>query len=208
MIRLIDIPQVLLQILRPNYAVTGNEGYSGLQYLDVGNNTMFITADSTSTVPEYLLVQGLGSNRSVNKLYAFLLACVWVLKGDMDSWDTLKRREFAVASCQGGRAQVLAILQLYYPNAQARWAVTNNEYYLYRESDTTAPDVFWYQESDTDADPVYLYRPTTASASGIIEVDVDWATDADNESELSNFIADAQAMQPYGTQILVRTYSA
>lgn len=85
MLRAIDIPKLAYQLLRPNYALT-----NGLR-----------------TEKGYCSPQ-------LNTLYRFILSLIYPLLPTLESWDRSRRKSYAIAACQYGLAQVLAILNKYY----------------------------------------------------------------------------------------------
>ena len=82
MLRIVDIPKLVWQVLRPNYAVT--EGV--------------VKPDSTYTLP------------TMTRLYKFILACLFILVPVWDIFDAARRKMYAVAASGYGAAQVMAYL--------------------------------------------------------------------------------------------------
>lgn len=116
MLRAIDIPKLAYQLLRPNYALT-----NGLR-----------------TEKGYCSPQ-------LNTLYRFILSLIYPLLPTLESWDRSRRKSYAIAACQYGQAQVLAILNKYY-----------GQYGQISIQVNSADMVYFYTAGEEGAVPVYI----------------------------------------------------
>lgn len=168
MLRIIDIPHIILQLIRGNYALTS-------PYID--ENNVFH--------PSVL-----------NKFYAFILAVVWSISAPLTSWDYSRRKYFAIASCDYGSAQCLAILNKWH----GTWGnitysgVPTSVAFLYHKSET--PIVYAYHTTDTvDAlAQLYLWRSGATAAGGIITIPQGLSLSTD----YNDFVADLNTLTLFG----------
>ena len=131
MLRKIDIPKLVLQLLRPNYSITN--GYT----------------DAAGTYHAPVL----------NKLYRFILCLLYPLKPHLDEWDSMRQKAYAIASCQYGRKQVLAILNKYYSSYGpiSLGSINTSSVYLYNTTDNI-PVLFYCWKSNTANTYIYTQQ--------------------------------------------------
>ena len=172
MIRSIDIKQLIFQVLRPNYALT-----NGLR-----------------TEKGYCSPQ-------LNTLYRFILSLIYPLLPTLESWDRSRRKSYAIAACQYGLAQVLAILNKYYGQyGQISIQVSANANYFYTAGEEGAVPVYMYSSGGANT-PTYFY--TEGSLFGNSTTVVIHKELADS-NDYDDFIADLNAMLLYGIKVKLK----
>lgn len=82
----------------------------------------------------------------LNTLYRFVLSLLFPLSPALESWDRSRRKSYAIAACQYGQAQVLAILNKYY-----------GQYGQISIQVNSADMVYFYTAGEEGAVPVYIY---------------------------------------------------
>lgn len=127
-LRNIDIAKLTLQILRPNYAITN--GYT----------------DET----------GAYHAPRLNKIYRFILCLIYPLKSHIDTWDYARGKAYAIAVCQYGRKQVIAILNRYYSDYGpiSLMTIDTASLYLYHPADTIPLKYYCWKSKTSDS---YIY---------------------------------------------------
>lgn len=174
MLRAIDIPKLAYQLLRPNYALT-----NGLR-----------------TEKGYCSPQ-------LNTLYRFILSLIYPLLPTLESWDRSRRKSYAIAACQYGLAQVLAILNKYYGQYGRISIQVNsaNMIYFYTAGEEEAVPVYMYSSGGANT-PTYFY--TEGSLFGNSTTVVIHKELADS-NDYDDFIADLNAMLLYGIEVKLKT---
>lgn len=170
MLRAIDIPKLAYQLLRPNYALT-----NGLR-----------------TEKGYCSPQ-------LNTLYRFILSLIYPLLPTLESWDRSRRKSYAIAACQYGLAQVLAILNKYYGqygqiSIQANSANAN---YFYTAGEEEAVPVYMYSSGGANT-PTYFYTEGSLFGNSTTVVIPKELADS---NDYDDFIADLNAMLLYGIKV-------
>lgn len=168
MLRAIDIPKLAYQLLRPNYALT-----NGLR-----------------TEKGYCSPQ-------LNTLYRFILSLIYPLLPTLESWDRSRRKSYAIAACQYGLAQVLAILNKYYGQYGQISIQVNSTNYFYTAGEEGAVPVYMYSSGGANT-PTYFY--TEGSLFGDSTTVVIPKELADS-NDYDDFIADLNAMLLYGIKV-------
>lgn len=172
MIRSIDIKQLIFQVLRPNYALT-----NGLR-----------------TEKGYCSPQ-------LNTLYRFILSLIYPLLPTLESWDRSRRKSYAIAACQYGLAQVLAILNKYYgQHGRISIQVNSAANYFYTAGEEGAVPVYMYSSGGANT-PTYFY--TEGSLFGNTTTVVIPKELADS-NDYDDFIADLNAMLLYGIKVKLK----
>lgn len=170
MLRAIDIKRLVLELLRPNYAISNG-----------------VTVNGEYNPPK------------LNTIYKFIFSLVYPLYSSLEQWDKERRRSYAIAACQYGRMQVLAILNYYYGQFGPITSNSDNDdvLYLYAEDDPEATDTYLYAEGGT---PVYLYKEGSFLGTTIIYIPAALAT----SDSYSDFVADLNSMILYGIQVTIK----
>lgn len=169
MLRAIDIPKLAYQLLRPNYALT-----NGLR-----------------TEKGYCSPQ-------LNTLYRFILSLIYPLLPTLESWDRSRRKSYAIAACQYGLAQVLAILNKYYGQyGQISIQVNSaNANYFYTAGEEAVP-VYMYSSGGANT-PTYFYTEGSLFGNSTTVVIPKELADS---NDYDDFIADLNAMLLYGIKV-------
>lgn len=169
MLRAIDIPKLAYQLLRPNYALT-----NGLR-----------------TEKGYCSPQ-------LNTLYRFILSLIYPLLPTLESWDRSRRKSYAIAACQYGLAQVLAILNKYYGQyGQISIQVNANANYFYTAGEEGAVPVYMYSSGGANT-PTYFYTEGSLFGNSTTVVIPKELADS---NDYDDFIADLNAMLLYGIKV-------
>lgn len=170
MLRAIDIPKLAYQLLRPNYALT-----NGLR-----------------TEKGYCSPQ-------LNTLYLFILSLIYPLLPTLESWDRSRRKSYAIAACQYGLAQVLAILNKYYGQyGQISIRVNSaNGNYFYTAGEEEAVPVYMYSSGGANT-PTYFYTEGSLFGNSTTVVIPKELADS---NDYDDFIADLNAMLLYGIKV-------
>lgn len=169
MLRVIDIPKLAYQLLRPNYALT-----NGLR-----------------TEKGYCSPQ-------LNTLYRFILSLIYPLLPTLESWDRSRRKSYAIAACQYGLAQVLAILNKYYGQyGQISIQVNANANYFYTAGEEGAVPVYMYSSGGANT-PTYFYTEGSLFGNSTTVVIPKELADS---NDYDDFIADLNAMLLYGIKV-------
>lgn len=169
MLRAIDIPKLAYQLLRPNYALT-----NGLR-----------------TEKGYCSPQ-------LNTLYRFILSLIYPLLPTLESWDRSRRKSYAIAACQYGLAQVLAILNKYYGQyGQISIRVNSAANYFYTAGEEEAVPVYMYSSGGANT-PTYFYTEGSLFGNSTTVVIPKELADS---NDYDDFIADLNAMLLYGIKV-------
>lgn len=173
MIRSIDIKQLIFQVLRPNYALT-----NGLR-----------------TEKGYCSPQ-------LNTLYRFILSLIYPLLPTLESWDRSRRKSYAIAACQYGLAQVLAILNKYYGQyGQISIQVNSADMaYFYTAGEEGAVPVYMYSSGGANT-PTYFYTEGSLFGNSTTVVIPKELADS---NDYDDFIADLNAMLLYGIKVKLK----
>lgn len=170
MLRAIDIPKLAYQLLRPNYALT-----NGLR-----------------TEKGYCSPQ-------LNTLYRFILSLIYPLLPTLESWNRSRRKSYAIAACQYGLAQVLAILNKYYGQYGqiSIWVNSANANYFYTAGEEEAVPVYMYSSGGANT-PTYFYTEGSLFGNSTTVVIPKELADS---NDYDDFIADLNAMLLYGIKV-------
>lgn len=169
MLRAIDIPKLAYQLLRPNYALT-----NGLR-----------------TEKGYCSPQ-------LNTLYRFILSLIYPLLPTLESWDRSRRKLYAIAACQYGLAQVLAILNKYYGQyGQISIQVNSADMVFYTAGEEGAVPVYMYSSGGANT-PTYFYTEGSLFGNSTTVVIPKELADS---NDYDDFIADLNAMLLYGIKV-------
>lgn len=170
MLRAIDIPKLAYQLLRPNYALT-----NGLR-----------------TEKGYCSPQ-------LNTLYRFILSLIYPLLPTLESWDRSRRKSYAIAACQYGQAQVLAILNKYYGQISIQVNSANANYF-YTAGEEEAVPVYMYSSGGANT-PTYFYTEGSLFGNSTTVVIPKELADS---NDYDDFIADLNAMLLYGIKVKLK----
>lgn len=171
MLRAIDIPKLAYQLLRPNYALT-----NGLR-----------------TEKGYCSPQ-------LNTLYRFILSLIYPLLPTLESWDRSRRKSYAIAACQYGLAQVLAILNKYYGQHGRISIQSANANYFYTAGEEGAVPVYMYSSGGANT-PTYFYTEGSLFGNSTTVVIPKELADS---NDYDDFIADLNAMLLYGIKVKLK----
>lgn len=173
MLRAIDIKKLVFQVLRPNYALT-----NGLR-----------------TEKGYCSPQ-------LNTLYRFVLSLLFSLSPALESWDRSRRKSYAIAACQYGQAQVLAILNKYYGQyGQISIQVNSaNMVYFYAAGEEGAVPIYMYSSEGANT-PTYFYTEGSLSGNSTTVIIPKELADS---NDYDDFIADLNAMLLYGIEVKLK----
>lgn len=170
MLRAIDIKRLVLQLLRPNYAISNG-----------------------------VMVDGVYNPPKLNTIYKFIFSLVYPLSPYIEQWDKVRRKSYAIAACQYGRKQVMAILNYYY--GQYGTISSNSDIdelaYLYAEGDPDGTTTYLYPDG---SNPVYLYKEGSFLGTTIIYIPAALAA----SDSYSDFVADLNSMILYGIQVTIK----
>lgn len=139
----------------------------------------------------------------LNTLYRFVLSLLFPLSPALESWDRSRRKSYAIAACQYGQAQVLAILNKYY-GQYGRISIQVN----------SADMIYFYTAGEEEAVPVYMYSsggantPTYFYTEGSLfsnSTTVIIPKELADSNDYDDFIADLNAMLLYGIEVKLKT---
>lgn len=135
----------------------------------------------------------------LNTLYRFILSLLYPLSFYLDVWNRSRRKAYAIAACQYGLAQVLAILNKYYGQyGQISIQVNSaNANYFYTAGEEEAVPVYMYSSGGANT-PTYFY--TEGSLFGN-STTVTIPKELADSNDYDDFIADLNAMLLYGIKV-------
>lgn len=135
----------------------------------------------------------------LNTLYRFVLSLLFPLSPALESWDRSRRKSYAIAACQYGLAQVLAILNKYYGQyGQISIQVNSaNANYFYTAGEEEAVPVYMYSSGGANT-PTYFYTEGSLFGNSTTVVIPKELADS---NDYDDFIADLNAMLLYGIKV-------
>lgn len=135
----------------------------------------------------------------LNTLYRFVLSLLFPLLPALESWDRSRRKSYAIAACQYGQAQVLAILNKYYGQyGQISIQVNSaNMIYFYTAGEEEAVPVYMYSSGGANT-PTYFYTEGSLFGNSTTVVIPKELADS---NDYDDFIADLNAMLLYGIKV-------
>ncbi len=138
----------------------------------------------------------------LNTLYRFVLSLLFPLSPALESWDRSRRKSYAIAACQYGLAQVLAILNKYYGqygqiSIQVNSASAN---YFYTAGEEGAVPVYMYSSGGANT-PTYFYTEGSLFGNSTTVVIPKELADS---NDYDDFIADLNAMLLYGIKVKLK----
>lgn len=139
----------------------------------------------------------------LNTLYRFVLSLLFPLSPALESWDRSRRKSYAIAACQYGQAQVLAILNKYYGQyGQISIRVNSaNTSYFYTAGEEEAVPVYMYSSGGANT-PTYFYTEGSLLGNSTTVVIPKELADS---NDYDDFIADLNAMLLYGIEVKLKT---
>lgn len=138
----------------------------------------------------------------LNTLYRFVLSLLFPLSPVLESWDRSRRKSYAIAACQYGLAQVLAILNKYYGQyGQISIQVNSaNANYFYTAGEEGAVPVYMYSSGGANT-PTYFYTEGSLFGNSTTVVIPKELADS---NDYDDFIADLNAMLLYGIKVKLK----
>lgn len=135
----------------------------------------------------------------LNTLYRFVLSLLFPLLPALESWDRSRRKSYAIAACQYGQAQVLAILNKYYGQYGQIGIQVNsaNMLYFYTAGEEEAVPVYMYSSGGANT-PTYFYTEGSLFGNSTTVVIPKELADS---NDYDDFIADLNAMLLYGIKV-------
>ena len=184
----------------------GTEGvYEVVHTIDASRVVQKIYMYVGKGVPMYLYEISLTDGSKVyqpprlNTLYRFVLSLLSPLSPALESWDRSRRKSYAIAACQYGLAQVLAILNKYYGQyGQISIQVNSaNANYFYTAGEEEAVPVYMYSSGGANT-PTYFYTEGSLFGNSTTVVIPKELADS---NDYDDFIADLNAMLLYGIKV-------
>ena len=138
----------------------------------------------------------------LNTLYRFVLSLLFPLSPALESWDRSRRKSYAIAACQYGLAQVLAILNKYYGQYGQISIQVNSAYmvYFYTAGEEGAVPVYMYSSGGANT-PTYFYTEGSLFGNSTTVVIPKELADS---NDYDDFIADLNAMLLYGIKVKLK----
>lgn len=138
----------------------------------------------------------------LNTLYRFVLSLLFPLSPVLESWDRSRRKSYAIAACQYGLAQVLAILNKYYGQyGQISIQVNSVDMvYFYTAVEEGAVPVYMYSSGGANT-PTYFYTEGSLFGNSTTVVIPKELADS---NDYDDFIADLNAMLLYGIKVKLK----
>lgn len=139
----------------------------------------------------------------LNTLYRFVLSLLFPLSPALESWDRSRRKSYAIAACQYGQAQVLAMLNKYYGQyGQISIQVNSaNMVYFYAAGEEGAVPIYMYSSEGANT-PTYFYTEGSLSGNSTTVIIPKELADS---NDYDDFIADLNAMLLYGIEVELKT---
>lgn len=206
MLRAIDIPKLAYQLLRPNYALTSG----GMETVNLVSREYIWEWNSAKEGVTDVVTSGVDADGSkvyqpprLNTLYRFVLSLLFPLSPALESWDRSRRKSYAIAACQYGQAQVLAILNKYYGQYGRISIQVNSAYmlYFYTAGEEEAVPVYMYSSGGANT-PTYFYTEGSLSGNSTTVIIPKELADS---NDYDDFIADLNAMLLYGIEVKLKT---
>lgn len=167
MIRTLNIPRYLFNILRPQYALN------------------------------YVTYQ-------LNRLYRFLLACLYPLVAPEAKYERACAKYYALAANDGSSASISAYLNYYYGQyGQIKFGIIPTSHLtMYSYSYPTGGPVVFNTYGDGDA--VQLFN--TSASVRLLSSTIYIPQELSNSAEYSDLLADVNALLVMGVKATIKTY--